>query len=402
MHGRWIIALSIAVLLPIYGFSQTAASSADDKPIAAVNAAEHASLQAAIDALGQRGGVVQIPAGRYELTSPLVISHDDVALVGAGTATQVINKNEDGASTIIVRHPDQPKNAKASLWRVSFSDLRIVGQEKCGHGIEATHVNEIFIHGVTINYHGGDGIKLDHCYEDPRICDSLITYNKQTGLNLLGCHDIVVSGNHFEENQDAVHCFDGFNLCMTGNNVDDHLGHGVVVEDTYGSVISGNMIEECQGVGVVLDRDCYGIAVSANVIAHDFGGGVDLRDANGIAVTGNSFPLCGEKSGFAVRVGPTSGRSSITGNTFSNTYVGEGKARRPKHQDPAAGLLLAGGQDLTITANTFTDLSTKALAVEGTPARVIFTANILVGVESDEALLRNSVVRDNIRSGAAK
>ena len=55
-----------------------------------------------------------------------------------------------------------------------------------------------------------------------------------------------------------------------------HLGHGVIIENTYGSVVSGNMIEECQGTAIVLDRDCYGIVLSANVIAHN-GAGIDLR-----------------------------------------------------------------------------------------------------------------------------
>ena len=43
----------------------------------------------------------------------------------------------------------------------------------------------------------------------------------QVGVNLQGCHDIVVSSSQFEENQDALHCFDGFNLCMTGSCVDE-------------------------------------------------------------------------------------------------------------------------------------------------------------------------------------
>ena len=55
-----------------------------------------------------------------------------------------------------------------------------------------------------MTHHGRHGIVLDNCYEDPRVNDSLMTYNKQSGLEILGCHDIVVSGNHFEENLDAV------------------------------------------------------------------------------------------------------------------------------------------------------------------------------------------------------
>jgi hypothetical protein len=74
-----------------------------------------------------------------------------------------------------------------------------------------------------------------------------------------------------------------FNLCMNGNNIDDHLRHGIVIENTYGSVCSGNMIEECNGTAIILDRDCYGITLSANVIAHHLEGGIDLRDATGCA-----------------------------------------------------------------------------------------------------------------------
>ena len=87
---------------------------------------------------------------------------------------------------------------------------------------------------------------------------------------------------------------------MSGNNLDDHLQHGVVIENTYGSVIAANMIEECQRSAIILDRNCYGITVSANVIAHN-GGGVDLRDAHGCAISANTFTLMKTD---AVRIGP--------------------------------------------------------------------------------------------------
>lgn len=65
---------------------------------------------------------------------------------------------------------------------------------------------------------------------------------------------------------------------------------------------------------MILDRDCYGITISANVIAHELGGGVDLRDAWGCAVSANTFTLVHQ---FGVRVGKNSGRITITGNTFT-------------------------------------------------------------------------------------
>lgn len=182
-----------------------------------IDAARFPSLQAAFDAIPEGGGLVRLPAGTFEITEPLVIRRGDVVIQGAGGATNIVNRNEDGQPALIIQHPDKEKVKKEDrLWRVMLSNFRITGNEKSGHGILAHLIEEIFIQGVTVSYHGGDGIRLDHCYEDPRVSDCLITYNKAVGLNLLGCHDIVVAANQFEENQDAVHCFDGFNLCMTG------------------------------------------------------------------------------------------------------------------------------------------------------------------------------------------
>ncbi len=106
---------------------------------------------------------------------------------------------------------------------------------------------------------------------------------------------------------------------MTGNNLDDHLGNGVVIANTYGSVVSGNMIEECQGTAIILDRDCYGITLSANVIAHEFTDGIDLRDAHGCAVSANTFTIVKRH---ALVIGPESGRITVTGNNFSDSTIG--------------------------------------------------------------------------------
>ena len=187
-----------------------------------IDASRYPSLQAAFDAVGEEGGLVLLPAGTFEIDQPLVISQSDVCIQGAGTATHIKNNNVEGQSALIIEKEGVQKNQRADqLWRVRISNLRITGNGKSGHGIEARWVNEVFIDGVTVSYHGGDGIRLDTCYEDPRVCQSLITYNKAVGLNCLGCHDIVVSANQFEENRDGVHCINGYNLTMSGNCLDE-------------------------------------------------------------------------------------------------------------------------------------------------------------------------------------
>ena len=363
-----------------------------------IEAADFPSIQAALDAIPEEGGVVRLPAGTFEITEPLIVSRGDVLLTGAGTATHIINRNEDGQPAIILQHPhgaDVKKDDR--LWRVMLSNLRVTGNEKSGHGILAVQIQEVFLQGVTVSEHGGDGIRLDYCYEDPRVSDCLITYNKGIGLNLLGCHDIVVSSNQFEENQDALHCTDGFNVCMTGNCVDDHLGEGVVIENTYGSVLSGNMIEECNGTAVVLDRDCYGITISANVIAHN-GGGIDLRDAHGCAVSANTLTIMKTN---ALRIGPNSGRITVTGNNISNSYIGEDAVKRRKNDLAAAGITLDGASDLTIAGNLFSSVRPKAVELTDNPTqRVVFAANVLADVSSDHGRLQDSVITDLIVSPA--
>ncbi len=360
-----------------------------------IDASTFPSLQAAFDAIPEGGGIVRLPAGTFEITEPLVVSREDVLVQGAGTATHIVNRNEDGQPALILQHPDGADvKGDERLWRIMLSNFRVTGNKKSGHGILATQIQEVFIQGVTVSENGGDGIRLDHCYEDPRVNDCLITYNKDVGLNLLGCHDIVVASNQFEENNDALHCIDGFNLCMTGNCLDDHLGHGVVIENTYGSVVSGNMIEECSGTAIVLDRDCYGNTLSANVIAHN-GAGVDLRDAHGCAVSANTFTIMKTD---ALRIGPDSGRITVTGNNFSNSNIGGGVKRGTKDL-AAAGMKLDGTSDVAVSGNLFSSLEPKAVELTDEPTRrVAFTGNVLTDVASDHKDVHDSVVADVLES----
>jgi hypothetical protein len=365
-----------------------------------IEAIRYASLQAAIDALPPEGGMIRLPAGTFEISSPLHITQEDVAFEGSGTATHIKNTSEDGTPALVVQPKGYKTDHKAMQWRVRIANLRITGNPKSGHGIEATNVNEIFIDGVSVSYNGGDGIHCNNCYEDPRICNSLITYNKKTGLNLIACHDIVVAANHFEENLDALRCIDSFNLCMTGNNLDDHLRDGVVIENTYGSVVSGNMIEECAGTGIVLDRDCYGITLSANVIAHETSGGIDLRDAHGCTVSANTFTIVQKN---ALLIGPASSRITVTGNNFSDSAIGGGKVSREANDIAATGLVLNGATDVAISGNVFSGVTPKALTITSDATRrILFGDNVLADVKSDHARLRDSVVTDNLESAPAR
>lgn len=379
------------------------------EPAKRIDAKGYPSLQAAVDALGVGGGLLTIPPGTYEISEPIVVKSGETRVEGSGPGTLIINKNTTGKPALIIEPPEVDKNKNAEIWRVQVGNLRITGNPKSGDAIYARRVQEIFIQGVSVDHNGGNGIHLDRCYEDPRISDCLMTYNGLAGLQITECHDIVVNANQFEDNQDALRCIDSFNLCCNGNNIDDHKRHGIVVENTYGSVISGNMIEECNGTAVILDRDCYGIAVSANVVAHHLGGGVDLKDANGCTISANSFVLC---HCFGVKASAESTRNSISGNAFANTYIGGGKLKRPilEHEnkmqiDAGAGVVLEGSTDTAITGNTFTGLDYEAVKATGGAKRLLVTSNILaecgrrIGPDKPWIVIEDqagSIVKDNL------
>lgn len=365
-----------------------AAHAADDDGAKLVVASNYDSLQAAVDDLPASGGMVLVSPGLYELTEPLRISTGDTTIRGCGSATHIKNLNSDGLPAIIIENAafaGEKPPASERLWRVCLSDFRITGNDKSGHGVEARYVEELHVHDVTVSHHGGDGLHLHDCYEDPRISDNLITYNKANGVFLTGCHDIVVSANHFEENQTGLRCVDSFNLAMSGNNLDDHLGDGVVVENTYGSFISSNMIEECQGWAIVFDRDVYGTTVSANVIAHEFTGGIDLRDAHGCSISANTFTIV---KGIGLAVREQSGGITVSGNNFSDSWIGRDEdgiertkrdAAKPTKSDmtpnEAAGIVLESCEAVVVSGNLFSGLSTESVEQRGDCRQILIQAN---------------------------
>lgn len=351
-------------------FAQTSAISID--------ASKYSTLQQAVDALPANGGIVHIPPGNFEITKPITIRTENTRIVGSGGSTHLINKNTSGEPAIIV------SSGKGQLFRLELSGFRISGNPKSGDGIYMEKIQELMITEMTIDHNGGHGINMKNCTENPRIANCNLTYNLKAGINIDGGHDIVVSGNQFEENQDALRIKDGFNLTMTGNNIDDHLRHGIVVENTYGSIISSNMIEECQGTAIILtapdssvNRFCYGITISANVIAHHLGGGIELNNAWGCTVSANTFTLV---HNFSILAGPGTGGITISGNNFSNSRgkLGARDEKNPFTWDVGSGVILKSATDINISGNFFGKLTTEAVKADESSSGILVTGNLMM------------------------
>jgi parallel beta-helix repeat protein len=373
-----------------------AISSAQVEP-KTIDASRYPDLQAALDAVPDSGGIVLLAPGNYIISKPLLLSTDNTRLQGSGAVSRIINKNTEGEPAIIV------KSKNREQWRVELSNFRISGNPKSGDGVFMERVQELMITGLAVDHNGRHGIHMNLCTENPRIAHCNITYNGETGIYIYGGHDIVVNANEFEENRDALQLIDGFNLTMTGNNIDDHLRNGVVIENVYGSVISGNMIEECQGTAIILrapdqpaNRHCYGFAVSSNVIAHNLGGGIELTGAWGCSVSANTFTLVHKHS---ILVGPGSGRITITGNNFGNSHGKLGPRREdvPFTWDVCTGIVLQGTSDITVSGNTFAGLTNEAVKADAKCRNILVSSNVI-----NEVNLEAKTAKEAVNLGGSK
>jgi hypothetical protein len=98
-----------------------------------------------------------------------------------------------------------------------------------------------------------------------------------------------------------------------------------------------------------------------------------------------------------LHIGPASGRITVTGNNFSNSFIGQGKLRRSTADLSAAGMTLSGTTDVAVSGNLFSGLRPKAVDASGEPSRrILFSNNVLTDAPSDHRRLTESVVTGNV------
>ncbi|KPL12173.1 MAG: hypothetical protein AMS26_18530 [Bacteroides sp. SM23_62] len=323
MYALLILLFSFQSLSGLLRYSQS-----DNR----VSAGDYATIQEAVNALPSAGGTVFIPAGLYEISEPIMVEKSDVSLIGEGTGTILLNTSKDGKNTIELIGTEE-----VPIWRVKVSDMHMKGNEKCGNAIYAKQVNEISLSDMWIDYHGRSGIYLDYCYENPRVYDNNIAYNKETGVKLDGCHDIVVSANQMEENGIGIYGKGLYNATVTGNNIDDHIRNCIYFVNTLGSIITANMLENCKGKSVILDEACNGIVVTGNTFRMP--GVLSVFKTKGVVVTGNAFDAS-ESTALEVE---ESELVTVSGNIFSGS--GEGVNR-------IYGMVMSNVNDVAISGNT--------------------------------------------------
>jgi len=117
------------------------------------------------------------------------------------------------------------------------------------------------------------------------------------------------------------------------------------------------------------------------VIAHDFGGGIDLRGAHGCAISANTFTIVPKRG---LTIGPGSGRITVTGNNFSDSYLGPAREKRPAKDQAASGISLDATNQIAINGNVFSGLDTRAIEYDPKTCRqIVVTGNLITDCAGD-------------------
>ena len=82
-------------------------------------------------------------------------------------------------------------------------------------------------------------------------------------------------------------------------------------------------------------------------------------------------------------------RIAVTGNSFSNSYIGEGKVRRGANDLLAAGIRFDSGHGVSFSGNTVSGLSPQPIIIGDTfDGGMLSDGNVISDFNADEQIMK--------------
>lgn len=257
--ARWLFA-SLAALTVCTAFA------AEQTIITLPSNVTEADIQKALDSLPADGGQVVVPAGKIEITRPIVLGRDGLALRGAGRTTILFLADNANCPVIIMGEPvNEPKpvhhlrvsgllidgnrdHQQRECWR-----LRGEGSEIRNNGITAQNVSDSTVEQVTCAHcrSGGLVTTLDTHQFTVRDLDSYD--NEFDGLACFETRDCVFSHLNLHDNPGAGLSLDGgFNHNVVTNAVLDGNDLGIFMRWSHDNQFRNISIRNSHDYGVFM------------------------------------------------------------------------------------------------------------------------------------------------------
>ncbi len=181
---------------------------------------DDSSIQAALNALGEDGGVVYIPAGEYVINNQVVIPADNITIYGEGRETIIQGTWPDAKGLFLAQNRTNLRFTRLKFRSLPITNFRGYSNERyvekpedigkpsvTSRGIELhsctnTRVDHcevaFFGHAGIIHYGGSDNL-VDHCF-----LDANFRYGLGYGVATPGTTKLYIEDNNFENHRHGI------------------------------------------------------------------------------------------------------------------------------------------------------------------------------------------------------
>jgi len=203
-----------------------------------------AEIQHALDALPASGGEVDLPAGRFEIRQPIILSRDHQTLRGAGTATILHLADEANCPVIILGEPvNTPKQTIRHLTVAGFFiDGNRLHQDReiwklAGEGSQIRN-NGITVQGVADST--VENVTTARCRSG-----GLVTTRQVRRLT-------VRSLDAFDNEFDGLACYQTEDCLFTDLNLHDNPGAGISLDLAFNHNVISNANLTANDLGIFM------------------------------------------------------------------------------------------------------------------------------------------------------
>jgi len=343
---------------------------------------DQVEINQAIAALPAGGGLIHLLEGTYNVSAPITIDKDNVAIIGTGANTVLRIRDNHNAnlnviettnhSNILIKDlrvdGNQANQIAGLMFGIHFNTVTYSRVEGCWledinrRGISLDSSNYNTVTGNTCQGNGWYGIYLTASN------DNTITSNNSQGdgygIYLIGSTNNTVDGNTIQgSGLENIYLHNSSNdNTITGNICNGGSRNGIWLDGgSNNNTISGNTCEGHNANGIYVYGD-YNNTVTGNTCYNNLNEGIWVRGSDYNTVVGNTFLSNGNDG---IGISEASSYNTIAGNTCQDNgdsaiWIGGGSnnntiAGNTGYGNGQHGIYLDGSDNNTVESNTLTN-----------------------------------------------
>ena len=260
-------------------------ATADQRPIARVDAGDDREIAAAIASLPADGGIVEIGSGSFSIKNPIIIDRDRVELRGQGPGTVLLLAANANCPVVVIGSASTPTQHRVK--QVSVRNLIIDGNrteqgqesyagprdernlsELRNNGITVRSAEDILLENIVTRRARSGGVVLEKACRQVRITGLESHDNEFDGLAAYETEDSIFTRLNLHHNRSAGFSFDWrFNHNrITDSTASENGSQGIFMRDCVGNIFERLRLQANgeQGIFMAETRTIPGTACRYN------------------------------------------------------------------------------------------------------------------------------------------